>query len=112
VIEDEWVELADAVRVVREQLDIAREAGESADTRFEVGSVEIELAVQVTKDANAKGGIRLGVVSFEGGGGASSASTHRVKLELTPRRDGRSLEISSEVAELPPSRPGPPPGQR
>jgi hypothetical protein len=107
VIEDDWIELADAIRVVREQLDIAREAGESEGTRFEVSSVEIELAVQVTKDGNVKGGVRLGVVSFDAGGGVSSASTHRVKLALSPSRDGEPLEINREIAKLPPRHPGP-----
>jgi hypothetical protein len=112
MIEDEWVDLADAVRVVREQLEIAREAGESEQTRFTVDSVEIELAVQVTKDVKAKGGVRLGVVSFEAGGGGSSESVHRVKLSLSPGRDGRSLEIDRERAELPPGRGGSVSGQR
>src|SRR5262249_26240894 len=112
MIEDEWVDLADAVRVVREQLEIAREAGETAQTRIAVESGGIEVAVQVNKDVHAKGGVRFGVVSFEAGGGSSSESLHRVKLSLSPSRDGRSLEINRERAELPPGRGGSVSGQR
>lgn len=104
VVEDDWVDLADAVRVVREQLDAARVTGAGESTRFEVGGVEIEFAVEVTKDARAEGGVRLGVVSFGAAGGVSAASTHRVRLTLSPTRDGAPLEIHGHAAELPPGR--------
>ena len=104
VVDDEFVELADAIRVVREQLVLARETGDGQEPRFVVGRVEMEFAVEIRRDAGGEGGVQLGVLTLKAGGGGSSATTHRVRLELTPQTgSGDPYEVRDRVAE-PPSR--------
>jgi hypothetical protein len=104
VVDDDFVELAEAIAVLRTQLHTAQQARLDGDPRFVVGKVEVELAVEARRDASGEAGIQFGVFTLKGKGGGSSASTHRVKLELTPLdASGAAFEVHSDVAE-PPSR--------
>jgi hypothetical protein len=102
-VDDDWVDLADAVRVLRRELDAAAAERPAEGVHFEVGPVEVEFAVKLTRDVKAGGGVRLGIVSIGVKGGMSSDSSHRLKLVLTPKdvATGRAPEISTEIDGIP-----------
>ena len=76
--------LAETIRALRGELTEAMAGGADEMLRFQVGTVDLELTLAITRDASTNGGVRLGVVSFGAKGGISSQDTHRVKLSLQP----------------------------
>lgn len=80
------VELSAVIGQLREELSQAMEAGEGEELRFELGPVELELSVSVTKEAGAAGKVRFWVAEVGADGKASSATTQRLRLTLDPRR--------------------------
>jgi Trypsin-co-occurring domain 2 len=98
-----WVGLAETVRGLRAEL-IAAQAQAPGDTvRFELGPIEMEFGLTVSRDVDGKAGVRIGVVTLGAGGSISSESVHRVKFVLTPKdaQTGGALEIASQMAEIP-----------
>jgi Trypsin-co-occurring domain 2 len=77
--------LADAVRALRAELNEAMAAGKDEPLQFEVGTVTMEFAVEITADAEAKGGVRFWVVELGATGSVGRTASHTVTLELTPR---------------------------
>ena len=98
-----WIGLADAVRALRRELDVARAEGAADRVRFALGPVEVEFALTVARDAEADAGVRFGVVSIGAKGSISSESAHRLKLVLTPTDSvtGRAPEIAGEIDAVP-----------
>lgn len=94
---DGEIGLAEAIDVVRGELRTAQDAGRSADVRFSVGSVEVELAIEVVKKAGGEASIKvLNLLSFGGKGEVSTGDTNRVKVMLNPIGvDGEPFEIAS-----------------
>jgi len=94
---DSELELAEAIDVLRAELRKAQDAGRGADVRFSVGSVEVELAVEVVKKAG--GGVSVNVLnllSVEGRGGVSKGEANRVKVVLNPIGVGaKPFEVAS-----------------
>jgi hypothetical protein len=76
--------LADAVRALRAELNEAMRAGQDEPLQFEVGTVTMEFAVELTADAEAKGGVRFWVVELGASGSVGRTASHTVTLELTP----------------------------
>lgn len=102
VMDGEFVELAEAIAVLREQLRSAQEAGEGQEPRLLVGRVEVELAVEARRDGGGEAGVQFGVFTLKGRGGVSSASTHRLRLELVPRTsDGEEYVVHGRVSQPP-----------
>lgn len=89
--------LAEAIDVVRGELRKAQDAGRTADVRFSVGSVEVELAIEVVKKAGGEASIKvLNLLSLGGKGEVSKGDTNRVKVVLNPIGvDGEPFEIAS-----------------
>lgn len=86
------IELADMIRELRQQLSTALADGEGEALRFELGPVEIEASVAVTREAGGDAKVRLWVVDAGANGKYGHAETQRVTLTLTPRAftaDGR-----------------------
>lgn len=82
------IELAELVENLRSELSKAREVAEGEDLRFEVGDVELELSVVVTKEGGASGKVRFWVLELGGDAKATSGATQRMKLILTPQLAG------------------------
>jgi Trypsin-co-occurring domain 2 len=82
------IELADAVASVRDELMAATARGVGSDVEFVVGPIELEFAVEVRRDAKAKGGFKAWLVSADVEGGVARGQTHKVKLTLTPKKPG------------------------
>jgi hypothetical protein len=92
------IELADAVRAVRDGLMAAAVEGADAPVRFEVGPIEMEFTVEIRRETGGKAGVKAWVLNAEADARASHGSTHRVAFTLTPREaaTGRGWEIGNE----------------
>jgi hypothetical protein len=101
------VPLAAAVRGLRAELVEAVREGAGEELRFALGPVVLEVELALTREAAGKAGIRFWVVSAGGKGSRSEATTHRMKLTLTPVRvdaDGvarTDVVVGSEVSGRP-----------
>jgi hypothetical protein len=93
----EEIELSAAVRAVREQLAQAALEGAGSAVRFEVGPIQMEFAVEITREAGASGGVKAWVLSADAETKASRGTTHRVSFTLTPKNaaTGHELEIGN-----------------
>ncbi|MCZ2526796.1 trypco2 family protein [Streptomyces sp. HB2AG] len=91
-------ELVDAVVSIRDDLMAAAERGAGEDLRFDVGDIELELSVEMRRDARARTGVKAWVVSGEAEAGAGRTRTHRVTVTLRPRdrRTGGGWEIAHD----------------
>ena len=94
----ELIPLKDAIQDLRKELQAAMQAGEGEALRFQVGNIELELNVVVTREAQASGKLEFKILGWgaEAGGGAKLADqrSHKVKLVLTPRRgDGGEVLV-------------------
>jgi hypothetical protein len=99
--------LAGAVRGLRAELTAAMTAGEGERVRFELGPVTMEFTVQVTNEKGIDGGVKFWVITAGGKGSRSTASTHTVTVELTPKgADGGPLGLISD-RDIDPSVPAP-----
>jgi hypothetical protein len=79
------IELSDMIRELRQQLTTALSDGEGETVRFELGSVEVEATVAVSREAGAESKVRLWVVDAGANGKYAHAETQRVTLTLTPK---------------------------
>lgn len=84
----ERVELAQMISQLREELSSAKRAGEDEDLLFELGPVELELTVAVSKEAGPNAKVRFWVLELGADGKVASEATQRVKLTLDPRQRG------------------------
>ncbi|MET8678040.1 trypco2 family protein [Streptomyces sp. NPDC004647] len=80
------MELAQAVQVLRDELMSAAAQGVGSEVAFQVGPIQMEFAVELRKDARARGGIKAFVVAAETEGAVSRTRTHRISLTLEPRQ--------------------------
>ncbi|MEU5689828.1 hypothetical protein DEJ48_10415 [Streptomyces venezuelae] len=96
----EPIGVGEAVQALRDELLEAAAAGAGSNVQFEVGPIELEFAVTLTREATAKVGLGrvLGtVVSAGASGRLTKEDVHHVKLVLTPRdQTGNPLLISNE----------------
>lgn len=86
------LELVDLVAGLRAELEEARVRGADAGIGFEVGPVELELTVSVTKKGAGKTGVRFLVVTGEVSGELATATTQRIKLTLSPTARQQTAE--------------------
>lgn len=82
--EDALIELAEVITQLRTELDRARAAAAGEDLQFELGPVELEVAIAVEAVGGAEAKVRFWVVEIGGNAQATSASTQRIKLTLHP----------------------------
>ncbi|MFJ4834341.1 trypco2 family protein [Streptomyces sp. NPDC088747] len=79
------IELADMIRELRKQLTTALADGDGEAVRFELGPVEVEASVAVTREAGGDARVRLWVVDAGANGKYAHAETQRITLTLTPK---------------------------
>jgi hypothetical protein len=83
------LELAEVIGQLRAELVTAMAEGEGADLRFQLGSIDVELSVAVTKEVAPGAKIKFWVVEAGVDTKLSSAATQKIKLQLDPRQEGR-----------------------
>jgi hypothetical protein len=92
-----WLDLADAIGLLRDQVVEAQQRAEGHPLRFVMGEITVELEVELERSRELGGGLRFGVVSADARGGRSNRSVHHVTVTLTPRLgDGADVEISDD----------------
>ncbi len=84
------IQLADAISQLRREIGKAVALARDEPLQFQLGPVELELQVQLAYKGAVKGEAKWVVVSFGADAGAESTRTHKVKLVLTPKIDGRA----------------------
>lgn len=90
-------DLAGALRALRPQLPQATAEGAGDDVRFTLGAIEVEFEVAITREVGGDAGVHSWVLTAEAKGGYTTASTHRLKLQLTPQRRNRETGDRSEL---------------
>jgi NTP-dependent ternary system trypsin peptidase co-occuring protein len=92
---DSELELAEAIDVLRSEVRKAQDSGRGADVRFSVGSVEVELVVEVTKKAGGEASFKmLNLLSLGGIGEVSKGDTNRVKVLNPVGVGGMPFEVA------------------
>lgn len=89
------IRLAEAIEQLREELGEAQDAGANQQLRFEVAEVEMELLVELRKEAGAKAS--FGVVAFGAEGKVAQGTTHKLRLKLNVKDEalgGKTPEIT------------------
>jgi len=94
------IELSDLIRNLRSELQIAQAAGAGEPLRFEVGPVELDLTIAVTREGGGGAKVRFWVVELGGDAKVSQEATQHVKLTLQPKdaATGRTPDIAGEQA--------------
>lgn len=87
------VELATAVRLLRSEIETAIVAAAEEDVLFDVGQIELEFQVAVTKGGKGEAGAKFWVVSVGGEVTYSRELTHTIKLTLIPHHRGSTKNI-------------------
>lgn len=80
------VELSEVIAELRAELSAAMHAGDGEELRFELGPVELELTLAVSKDAGPSAKVKFWVVEMGADAKLSTQSTQRISLSLEPRR--------------------------
>ncbi|GGN42925.1 hypothetical protein GCM10012285_23780 [Streptomyces kronopolitis] len=79
------IELSEMIRELRQQLTTALAEGATEAVRFELGPVEIEATVAVSREAGADAKVRLWVVDAGTNGKYAQAQTQRITVTLAPQ---------------------------
>jgi hypothetical protein len=91
--QEEWLGLADAIALLRDQVADARRriaSGPDGDrgVLFALGDVTLELGVELTRARGAGGALTFGVVGLNAKKDSADKATHKVTVQLTPRLPG------------------------
>lgn len=95
------VELAQVISQLRQELSAAMREGEGEDLQFELGPIEVELTVALSKEAGPHAKVRFWVIELGADAKIASQATQRITLTLDPRRrgvTGKPLIAGSEQA--------------
>ncbi|MFC8667713.1 trypco2 family protein [Streptomyces sp. NPDC057199] len=79
------IELSDLIRELRQQLTTAVADGAGEAVRFELGPVEVEATLAVTREEGGDAKVRLWVVDAGATGKYAQAQTQRITVTLTPK---------------------------
>jgi hypothetical protein len=78
------IELAEFIRKLRAELNEARQEAQNEELQFDVGPIEVELAVEAQREGSGGGGLKIYVVEAGAHKKVADVSTQRIKLSLTP----------------------------
>jgi hypothetical protein len=95
------LELAAVIDAVRAELVSAAARGAGEPLQFEVQEVTLELEVSVTTSKEAEGGLKVWVLAAGGKAGRAATSTHRISLKLTATDDAGNRYRVSDVQRTP-----------
>ncbi|MEU4338126.1 trypco2 family protein [Micromonospora lupini] len=78
------LDLADAIEELRRELTLAQTRAASAEIRFPINAVSVELSAVATTDIDGRAGFKIPVIEAELGGGASYSreATHTITIEF------------------------------
>lgn len=101
---EEWLDLADAISLLRDQIAEAQDrltaptGPGDRGVRFTMGEVTLDLGLELTGTKGVNGGLRWSVISLGAKKESGSKATHMVSVKLTPGRPGGGgdIEVSDE----------------
>lgn len=97
-----WAGLAEAVGAVRAELQTAMAEGKDQELRFTAGPVEMEFAVDIRRDGEARVKVFVLPWTAEAQGAVSQGTTHRLKIVLQPVDSaGADAIISADSPDRP-----------
>lgn len=98
-MQPEMLRLADVVRDLRSELYDAMQSSEDEPLQFELGDIELELSVGVSREAGVGGKVRFWVIELGGERKSGGSTTQRLTLKLSPRliATGRPPTISGDA---------------
>src|SRR5690242_19859342 len=82
------IELADLIGDLRTELTKARAKSANEELQFEVGPVELELSVVVSREGGPTAKVKFFVVEVGGGATLGEKNTQTLKITLTPQLSG------------------------
>lgn len=95
-MQEPTTELAEAVEAVRLELMRAKELGAGSSLIFEVGPVEMEFTVALTREGKTNAGVKVWVLEAGASGSLTGQRTHRIKITLNPKQaDDRPARIGT-----------------
>ncbi|WP_369244646.1 trypco2 family protein [Streptomyces sp. R41] len=86
--DEDWLDLADAIEVLRTQLSEAQRRGQDSQLRFVLGEITAEFEIELVRTGGGGGKLRFGVVEADARRERSARSTQRVTLRLNPEHRG------------------------
>jgi hypothetical protein len=95
------IPLAEAVRALRRELVEAVRQAEGEEIKFALGPVELELQVEVSNETGGAAGIAFWLVTIGGKASRTAATTHTIRLNLSPVSATGPIEIRSQVEDRP-----------
>jgi hypothetical protein len=97
---DDWLDLADAIELLRDQVLEAQHRADGSALRFTLGEITVEFGVELAQTRGVGGGVRFGVAAVDAKGERTARSTHRVTVKLTPKLAiGGDVDVSDEEDE-------------
>lgn len=101
----EGLEIGQAIDAIRAQLTSAVERAEGERLRFELGDIELEFSVSLTRDSKAEGGVKVWVLNVGGSTSESAGVTQKLKVTLKPKdsRTGAPPQVRDRSEAQPPN---------
>ncbi|MEU9303472.1 trypco2 family protein [Streptomyces sp. NPDC048269] len=95
--------LAETIAALRTELNEAVAAADDAGIRFEVGPIELEFHVGVTRQGGGRTGVRFWVVEMEAEGSYAREQVQRITLTLQPpvNSQGETVKVFDESHHKP-----------
>jgi hypothetical protein len=110
-VSDQQPSLGQLIWLVRRELEWAYEVDEKHPLRFDVGSVELDVAVEVAKTTTGGGGLDLTIMGVGGkadlsreSGRTSGTTVHVVLTPSDSRTSSGKYQVSALDTEPPPRR--------
>ena len=91
---DDWLDLADAVGLLRRQIAEAQGRAADADLRFVVGEIRMEFELELARTRGGSGELRFAVGSAGLRRERSSHTVQRVSLTLRPEQASGDVLIN------------------
>ena len=90
---------SEALQILRGELLVAMQQAPGEALQFRLGPIEMELEVEVTREASAKGGLKWWLIEAGAEAKRASSATHRIKLVLDPvDAAGQRIKVSDDGA--------------
>lgn len=92
--DEEWMDLADAITLLRDQIAEAQNriatpaVGGDKGVLFTLGEITLDLGLELTGTKGVNGGLRWSVISLGGKKESGRKATHTVTVKLAPHRPG------------------------
>ena len=99
----EKIGLVEAIDALRSELALAVTKAPGQEIQFPIGSVQLELQVGVTRDTEARGGIRFWVLELGASGSYANESVQKITLNLEApvREQGEAISVSGAGGYVP-----------